>query len=389
MSIFSLLEERLRKQKHRHLFRSLLSPSNLTDFTSNDYLGFSRSPELKDIFHAAFTSLPSLGSTGSRLLTGHSILADETEQYVASYHNMESALIFNSGYTANLGLISTLVSHQDRVIYDLYIHASIHDGIRLSKAQKIPFRHNDMQHLEKRLSQPFSGNTFVCVESIYSLHGSIAPLTTLCELCKLYGAYLIVDEAHALGIVGSKGEGYVTSLGLQNDVTATIYTFGKALGIHGAAVTGSALLKEYLINFCRPFIYTTAPPPHFFKAIHLAYQYNKTAATLRERLHSRISYLQTQAMNLTESAFQKNSHTPIQPLYISGNVRARITAEQFRTAGFDVRPIVSPTVKQKEELLRICLHAFNTQQEIDDFLNLLNDIQTSSCKLSLQESTQK
>lgn len=125
----------------------------------------------------------------------------------------------------------------------------------MSKAIKIPFRHNDIHHLEKRLSQPFPGNTFVCIESIYSLHGSVAPLAAICELCKHYGAYLIVDEAHALGIAGNQGEGYVSFLGLQNDVKATVYTFGKALGMHGAAVAGSTLLKEYLINFCRSFIY--------------------------------------------------------------------------------------------------------------------------------------
>lgn len=389
LSINSLLKERLEKQKHRHLLRSLQTTSHLKDFTSNDYLGFARSSELHRMCLSAFSSLSSLGSTGSRLLTGHSTLAHEAEQHISAYHNMESALIFNSGYTANLGLISALASHQDRVIHDLYIHASIHDGIRLSKAKKIPFRHNDMQHLEKRLSEPFSGNTFVCVESIYSLHGSIAPLTTLCKLCKNYGAHLIVDEAHALGVVGSKGEGYVTSLGLQKDVTATVYTFGKALGIHGAAVAGSSLLKEYLINFCRAFIYTTAPPLHVFQAICLAYQYNKTAFPLREKLYHWITYLQMQAKSLSKASFQNNSQTPIQPLYVSGSKHVRNMAKKFQTAGFDVRPIVSPTVKQKEELLRVCLHAFNTKKEIDDFLNLLDDIQTSSCTLLSQEFTQK
>ncbi|WP_348662920.1 aminotransferase class I/II-fold pyridoxal phosphate-dependent enzyme [Chlamydia vaughanii] len=381
MSIYNLLEERLEQQKSKGIYRTLKITPDKIDFTSNDYLGFSKSLQLKSKSNFAFDHSLSLGSTGSRLLTGQSSLAEEVEQQIAAYHNTESALIFNSGYTANLGLISALASHEDRVIHDLYIHASIYDGIRLSKAQGIPFRHNNMQHLEKRLSQPHSGKTFVCVESVYSLHGSLAPLKTLCKLCKQYGAHLIVDEAHAIGVFGKKGEGQVASLGLQDDVMATVYTFGKALGIHGAAIAGREVLKKYLINFCRPFIYTTALPPHAFKMISLAYQHNEESASLRDKLHYLIGYFRENSFGMIP-LFQDNAKTPIQSLCISGSKNVRTAAYKLQEAGFDVRPIVSPTVKQKEELLRICLHAFNTEKELSDLLNQLYKIHKDICILS-------
>ncbi|QVE49247.1 pyridoxal phosphate-dependent aminotransferase family protein [Chlamydia crocodili] len=382
MPICDLLTERLEKQKYRNTYRTLKTTSATIDFTSNDYLGFARSLELKQAFSNTLDHAYSLGSTGSRLLTGQSLLADHVEQYIAAYHHRESALIFNSGYTANLGLISALASQDDRVIHDVYIHASIHDGIRLSKAQSIPFRHNDIEHLEKRLSQPHCGQTFVCVESVYSLHGSVSPLKTICELCKKYSAHLIVDEAHSIGVFGDKGEGLVSTLGLQNDVAATVYTFGKALGIHGAAVVGSSLLKDYLINFSRPFIYTTALPPHAFTMIHLAYQYNENATISRENLQELIAHFRENARSMQLPILQDNANTPIQSLCIPGSTQVRNAANKLQNSGFDVRPIVSPTVKQKEELLRICLHAFNTKSEITEFLNKLYEIQESLCILS-------
>ncbi|WP_349821494.1 pyridoxal phosphate-dependent aminotransferase family protein [Chlamydia abortus] len=382
MPICDLLEQRLEKQKQKKIHRTLKTVSASIDFTSNDYLGFAKSLELKQRFSHAWDCMHSLGSTGSRLLTGQSLLIDRVEHDIADYHHMESALVFNSGYMANLGLISALVSKEDRVIYDIYIHASIHDGIRLAQAQGIPFRHNDMQHLEKRLSQPHGGQTFVCVESVYSLHGSVSPLKTICALCKKYSAHLLVDEAHALGVFGNIGEGFVTSLGLQNDVSATVYTFGKALGIHGAAVAGKALLKDYLINFSRPFIYTTALPPHAFALIQLAYQYNEKAHVLRENLQQLISYFRAKAQDMGLPMFKDNSKTPIQSLCIPGSTQVREAAKTLQDFGFDVRPIVSPTVKQKEELLRICLHSFNTQSEITEFLNKLYEVQKGLCILS-------
>ncbi|WP_100934101.1 aminotransferase class I/II-fold pyridoxal phosphate-dependent enzyme [Candidatus Chlamydia corallus] len=374
MSCQQFLIEALAECKSKHTHRSLTLNSHLIDFTSNDYLGFASSPELRKEYGTKLREIEFLGATGSRLLTGHSRLCQRIEEQIAAYHGFESCLIFNTGYTANLGLLYALATYQDRILHDLYIHASIYDGTRLSKAQSFPFNHNDLHHLEKRLAIPHPGRTFVCVESVYSLHGSVAPLKAISELCEKYSAYLIVDEAHAIGVFGEQGEGLVSALGLQDKVLATVYTFGKALGTHGAAVAGSSILKDYLINFCRPFIYTTAQPPHALTAIELAYEHNKRASNQRNHLAELIHHFRSGAQKLGIQLMKDNETTPIQSICVSGSNLARLTALQIQKSGYDVRPIVSPTVKQKEELLRICLHAFNTKNETDLFLHTLEQI---------------
>ncbi|EPP34497.1 aminotransferase class-V family protein [Chlamydia ibidis] len=379
MPFHLLLKSNLNQQKKKGIYRELSCYPNLVDLTSNDYLGLSRSREFKKSLENSFNQISQLGSTGSRLLSGHSTYAQEVEKKIAEYHGMEDALVFNSGYTANLGLLSSLATAQDRIVYDIRIHASIHDGIRLSKATSFPFRHNDVAHLKQRLARPHNGNTFVCIESIYSLHGSVAPLQAICELCNEYSAYLIVDEAHALGILGEQGEGLVSSLGLQNSVAATVYTFGKALGIHGAAVAGQSVLKDYLINFCRPFIYTTAPSHHTFLLIDLAYQYNQAATSQRKHLQDLTLYFRRVASTLGLSISEENSTTPIQSICVPGHVMVRTLASKLQEHGFDVRPIVSPSVQKNKELLRICLHAFNTKKEVDAFLLKLHEIRKDIC----------
>ncbi|SPN74148.1 8-amino-7-oxononanoate synthase,8-amino-7-oxononanoate synthase,7-keto-8-aminopelargonate synthetase and related enzymes,8-amino-7-oxononanoate synthase,Aminotransferase class I and II [Chlamydia serpentis] len=374
MSCQQFLIEGLAQCKSKHIHRSLTINSHLIDFTSNDYLGFASSPELRREYILKLSEIETLGATGSRLLTGHSELCQNIEEKLALYHNFENCLIFNTGYTANLGLLYALAKPQDRILHDLYIHASIYDGIRLSRAKSFPFYHNNLKHLERRLASPHPGKTFVCVESVYSLHGSIAPLKAISELCEKYSAFLIVDEAHAIGVFGEQGEGLVSSLGLQNKVLATVYAFGKALGTHGAAIAGSSVLKDYLINFCRPFIYTTAQPPHALTAIDLAYEHNKLASSQRNHLYELIRYFRRGAQELSFQLMEDNETTPIQSICISGSNHVRQIALKIQELGCDVRPIVSPTVRQKEELLRICLHAFNTKNEVDLLLYTLQQV---------------
>ena len=377
MSFQCFLKDSLEKRKENNTYRKLISLPNLKDFTSNDYLGFARSQELCTAILQKCASTSSLGATGSRLLTGHSQYYEDLECSIAQTHHAENALIFNSGYTANLGLLSTIASPEDRFIHDLYIHASMHDGIRLSKARSFPFRHNDIHHLQQRLETPYSGRTFVCVESVYSLHGSVAPLIEIQELCERYEAQLIVDEAHALGIFGDHGEGLVTMLGLQDKVLATLYTFGKALGMHGAAIACSTTLKHYLINFCRPFIYTTALPSSSLISIDLAYQHNYDAVELRKHLSYLISFFRQQAEELGISLPKGNALSPIQSICIPRASRIRQVSQYLQESGFDVRPILSPTVRQNQELLRICIHTFNTEEEISQVLLLIS--QALSC----------
>ena len=276
------LKKRLQVREEQGLLRKLSLPNNLIDFSSNDYLGFARSPELHELILTELETvnckLETLsGSTGSRLLTGNSQYTEELETFIAYYHKAEAGLIFNSGYTANVGLISSIAQKGDIIFYDELSHASIYDGVRLSKAESFPFRHNDLNHLEERLkffqnARKENSNSYIIVESVYSMDGDFAPLIELVSLCEDYNVNLIVDEAHATGIFGEKGEGKVVELGLEEKVFSRVHTFGKALGCHGAIVLGSETLRNYLINFSRLFIYTTALPIHTLASIKSAYK---------------------------------------------------------------------------------------------------------------------
>jgi len=280
------LNERLARRAESNALRSLHETRDLVDFTSNDYLGFARSSNLREMVDAALRDRPDLplGSTGSRLLSGHTQLHAEIEEEVATFHRAESSLIFNSGYDANIGLFSSVPQRSDTVLYDQLVHASVRDGLRLGLAKAYSFRHNDLAHLETRLRRAV-GTCFVAVESVYSMDGDCAPLREIVELVQHYDAYLIVDEAHATGVFGTEGRGRVVENSLQDMVFARLHTFGKALGVHGAAVVGSRTLKNYLINFARSFIYTTSLTPHSLVAIRCAYQQLARSRGLIGQLH--------------------------------------------------------------------------------------------------------
>jgi 8-amino-7-oxononanoate synthase len=345
----------LQKRKEQGLFRSLPYCQNRVDLTSNDYFGFSRSLEILENAHL---DCRQVGATGSRLLTGNYPLYEQVEERIASFHRAEACVIYNSGYTANLGLLAALGTAETTFLYDLEAHASIYDGMRLSHAKHLPFRHNDLESLEKRLKHS-SPPTFVIVESIYSISGDIAPLSEIAQLCVNYGASLIVDEAHATGIRGENGEGLVVECGLEDKVFARVHTFSKALGVHGAAVVGSQLLKDYLINFSRPLIYTTALPPPALSMIACAYaKLEREAKKHRQRLCELIRYFRA-------------SGSPIQPLYIAGVDKVKRMAQKLQEEGLDVRAIVPPTAPRGKECLRIVLHSFNTKEEIDTLWEIL------------------
>jgi len=363
----TILQQRLNERKANGLLRTLVCPESKIDFSSNDYLGFSRLPQLKNIEAA---SIPS-GSTGSRLVTGNSQLAEETEKIIATFHKAESALIFNSGYMANCGLFSCISSKQDTFIADEYIHASIIDGMRLSHATRHKFKHNDINDLEKKLNQS-TGNKFIVIESIYSMDGDEAPLKEIVTLAKKYDALVIVDEAHANGVFGDTGEGLVVKYNLQNEVYACIYTFGKGLGLHGAVVTGSNTLRSFLINYARSFIYTTALPPHTYLQIQEAYKLLPTAN--RNKLFELINYFRASIQQLKNISFIE-SRSPIQAIIMADNFKAKALATHLNEKGFFIKGILSPTVPAGTERLRICIHAFNTTEQIDLLINEINSFQ--------------
>jgi 8-amino-7-oxononanoate synthase len=349
------LHRKLAERKDQHAFRFLRTVEGKIDFCSNDYLGMARNHLIPSFPVPDLSS----GSTGSRLLSGNYRLIGETEKAVAKFHEAAAGLIFNSGYDANLGLLSCIASRGDTVLYDRLCHASIRDGIRLSFAGSFSFEHNDLVDLEFKL-QRATGSLFVVTETVFSMDGDLAPLRLLAGLCEKYGAHLIVDEAHATGVIGDRGEGLVQCLGLQKKCFARMHSFGKALGCHGAIVLGSESLRDYLINFARTFIYTTAMPPVAALAIAGAYAVFPGLTAERARLAALIK------------AFPDHTDSPIQKIVIPGNEAVRKAATGLESAGFDVRPILYPTVPRGAERLRVVLHSFNDLTEIAELLHQLS-----------------
>jgi 8-amino-7-oxononanoate synthase len=342
------------------------------DFSSNDYLGFASSAELKALTANILTQIPDYknGSGGSRLLSGNHIFTEETEKAIAVFHHAAAGLIFNSGYDANIGLVSSLAQRGDTIISDELIHASLIDGARLSHANRYTFKHNDLDQLEAKLKIA-KGNVYVLIESVYSMDGDLAPLPEISALCKRYQASLIVDEAHALGIFGTNGQGLVQMFGLENEVFARIVTFGKALGCHGAIVLGSSILREYLINFARSFIYTTAAPIHAIATIRSAYQMLEQtdyAKQIRHKITTYLDLIKRTPINTTQST------SAVHTILYHNSMAAKKAAEALQNKGLDVRPILSPTVAEGKERLRICLHLFNTDQEIKTLVDELTTL---------------
>ena len=365
------ISESLELRKRNNSLRSLKAENSLIDFCSNDYLGFSRSEELKSYFENELKKHPEyqLGSGGSRLLAGNHSFTENLEKEISQFHESESAILFNSGYDANVGLFSCLAQRGDTIISDELIHASIIDGIRLSHASRYVFKHNDLQSLEQKLKLA-KGKIFVAIESVYSMDGDEASLKEIAQLAKKYNAALIVDEAHAIGIFGESGKGLIHELGLCNVVFARTITFGKALGTHGAAILGSNQLRDYLINFSRAFIFTTAAPFLSHLAVKSAYLFLKSRDHQSD-IHERIQFFK---QNIRSEINLLNSRSAIQIIIIRGNDKARETAAIIQQEGFDVRAILSPSVAEGSERLRICIHNHNTIEEIKNLCELLNNI---------------
>ncbi|WP_295652177.1 8-amino-7-oxononanoate synthase [uncultured Mucilaginibacter sp.] len=360
------IEAKLNERKAAGTLRTLKPDNNLIDFCSNDYLGFARSPVLKQNTEDFLKKHPAYlnGATGSRLLSGNTNFCEELEVEIAHFHNAEAGLIFNSGYDANLGLFSSLPQRGDTIITDELIHACIIDGARLSYANRYIFKHNNLTSLQEKLKNA-KGNIYIAVESVYSMDGDIAPLQQIIAMAEQYNAKVVVDEAHALGVFN---KGLVNGLGLQNQVFARVITFGKALGAHGAIVLGSSILREYLVNFARSFVFTTAAPLHQLATVKVAYRLLQESDNEQKQLQANISLFKSQLSGHTGLL---ESMSAIQSIILSGNELTSQFAQKLQQAGFDVRPILSPTVPQGTERLRICLHAFNTPEEILNLTNLL------------------
>lgn len=382
----AFLRRSIEERKAANALRSLTSPGNLIDFCSNDYLGFARSGRLREMVQErhARRGADLLGSTGSRLISGNSELCESLERRIAAFHEAEAGLIFNSGYDANLGLISSVPQRTDTVLYDELAHASIRDGLRLTFAKAYSFRHNDLEDLQRRIELA-RGNVFVAVESVYSMDGDLAPLAEMAALCRERGCHLIVDEAHATGVFEPGGRGRTVALDLTSQIFARVHTFGKALGSHGAIVLGSETLRTFLINFARSFIYTTFLPPHSLLAVEAAYEMLDESRERIHQLHSNIRIYRSGIPSARNGVFLE-SESPIQCVLIPGNDRVKQVAAALRDDGFDVRPILSPTVPRGKERLRICLHAFNESSQVRRLTDALGTHLQGAARAAVAES---
>lgn len=364
------LTQKLLHRTENDAVRMLGQKNTLIDFSSNDYLGFAKSEIIFAKTHHFLidNNIKINGATGSRLLSGNHYLYDSTEEELARFHNAQEALIFNSGYDANIGFFSSIPQRGDIILYDEFIHASIRDGIQLSNAKYFKFKHNDLKDLEKKINKYKSHNNteiYVVTEAIFSMDGDAPDLEKMAQIIKKYNAFFIVDEAHAIGVFD---KGLVQELGLEHTVFARIITFGKALGCHGAVVLGNKELKQYLINFSRSFIYTTGLSPHSLATIKFAYtELSQSNAT--KVLQKNIFFFKQEINRLQLNFIASNS--AIHCCIISGNKHVKTISKKLQEKGFDVKPILSPTVSKGQERLRFCLHSYNSTQEISNVLEHL------------------
>jgi 8-amino-7-oxononanoate synthase len=356
------IDERLRELERSGLRRSLTPPSGI-DFSSNDYLGLSQHPLIKERMAEAVLK-EGAGSTGSRLLRGERASFSAIEKRFATFKSTERSLYFSSGYLANLAVLTTFPETGDVIFSDELNHASLIDGIRLSRARRSIFPHSDVDALHRLMREEKSeGEQFVVVESLFSMDGDEAPLNEYAELCRETGASLIIDEAHAVGIYGANGSGLIEENGISEDVFISVNTAGKALGVSGAFVAGSSPAIEYLVQRARPFIFSTAPPPSVAAAIDTALDLVASEPQRRERV---LALAQTLRERLGLPGCSQ-----IIPVVIGDNERAVRIAQELQVDGFDVRAIRPPTVPPGTARLRISINENLSEESLEQFASRL------------------
>lgn len=377
MDLPKKLQDKLQKRIENHSLRQLPQRNDLVDFSSNDYLGLSADVNVFERSHEFLLEfeIQQNGATGSRLISGNHNLYEQVEDFLCEFHSSESALIFNSGYDANLGFFSSVPQRGDVILYDELCHASIRDGITMSNAKAYKFKHNNIEDLDEMLNrvQHDKAEIYVVTESVFSMDGDSPDLKKMSEVIQKFNAHFIVDEAHSVGVFGTHGIGLAQELELK--LFARIITFGKALGCHGAAILGSNELKNYLINFARSFIYTTGLPPHSLATVLLSYQ-EMIHSKKQEALLANIEFFKQEFQRLDLIEFFIESNSAIHCCVISGNEKVKNIAKNLQKEGFDIKPILSPTVPENQERIRICLHSYNSFQEITDVLTMLRTFVT-------------
>ncbi|KAI4688754.1 uncharacterized protein J4E84_004684 [Alternaria hordeiaustralica] len=389
------LQELLDRRRTNATLRNLTLPlQNQTDFSSNDFLSLSTSPQLKSEYLQELQriDLP-LGSGGSRLLDGNSTYAEQLEQEIANFHGAASGLLFNSGFDANAGFFASVPQPGDVIVCDELVHASVHDGMRLSRAGKtIAFEHNSISDLKKTLVAVLgendgvrdkSCNVFVALESIYSMDGDVCPLKEMVEVVEeVLGperGYIVMDEAHSTGVLGPEGRGLVCELGLEKRIFARLHTFGKAVAANGAILLGSDTLRHYLINYARPLIYTTFLSYPSLALIRSSYRLLQSGQSVKlqahlqhltQHLYTSLGHLQRHSKSASQ-ALTVPSACPRSPIFAVQLARPKVLASFLQTHGMMVRAVVPPTVPVGTARVRICLHAGNTSAEVEKLVELL------------------
>jgi 8-amino-7-oxononanoate synthase len=330
------------------LLRQMRLPAGI-DLVSNDYLGFAEHPYLTEAMRAIVADLPA-GSGGSRLLRGHHEIFEIIEARLASFTGSDATLLFGSGYAANIGLLQAIVSPDDLIVSDAHNHASLIDGIRLTKAATAIYPHQNLDALEAALSRPRVGRAFVITESVFSMDGDLTPLVDVCDIAERAGAVVIVDESHATGMYGTRGSGRVEELGLRDRVVATMHTGGKALGSGGAWVAGSHALRDVMVNRARSFIFSTAPLPVLGAALGAGLQLVERYPERRREVHRKSALLRAA---LRDAGVPTDGQSMIVPIVVGTNETATALQSGLATAGFDVRAIRPPSVAPGTARLRV------------------------------------
>ncbi len=372
-AILRAVRQALKEREQAGLLRSLETPPGGVDFCSNDYLGLARDERLRRrIATLADQRGVPLGATGSRLISGNHAEAEALERQLAEFYGSEAALVFSSGFAANLGLLASLGGVVGTLLCDRLLHASAIDGGRLSGARRKIFSHNDMRDLKSKLEELDEGETAaIVVETLYSMEGDYAPLDEVAALAAKHDAGVVVDEAHANGVLGPGGRGGVVAAGLEDSVLARVVTFGKALGLQGGAVLCSRDLRDYLVNFARSFVFSTGVSPLWSQSVLAAYQLLGDLDAERGQLRRNVDYFRQSVKGSPWPWLRSESW--IQCLRVPGAARVARVGERLRRRGLRALPIRSPTVSEGEECIRVCLHAYNTNAEIDLLMSAVDE----------------
>lgn len=351
--------------------RRKLAPPHGIDLSSNDFLGLAKDERLKNAMIEGVRR-EGVGSTGSRLLRGERNSFAEIEKQFAVWKNTNRALYFNSGYQANIGVLQTFPEEDDVVFSDELNHASLIDGMRLSRARKIVYRHLDAKNLEKLIAETACrGHKFLVTESLFSMDGDVAPLDRYAEICRALKANLIVDEAHAVGVYGRTGSGLIGEFGIEKEVFLSINTAGKALGVSGAFVAGDDSTIEYLIQKARSFIFSTAPVPAVADALKKALEIAENEPERRHKLLrlAKILCAKLRERGICDPVFE----TQIVPIIIGESEKTVKLAGRLQAKGFDVRAIRPPTVPENTSRLRLSLNADLSEEILENFVRALSE----------------